>query len=105
MTIMLIQPLWLTHFIEIILVLDFQVIKFIVGVFSYKALFRPQISSNVYVANCEILNVILIINNCLGYCVQHLYLNAACNRTTLFILQLLLNLICVHEYVHTSQVI
>ena len=59
----------------------------------------------IYVANCEILNVIFIINNCLGYCIQHLYLNAACNRTTLFILQLLLNLICVNESAHTSQVI
>ena len=44
---MSIQPLWLTHFIEILLVLEFQLIKFIVGVFSYKAHFRPQISSNV----------------------------------------------------------
>ena len=43
---MLIQPLWLTHFIEILLVLEFQLTKFIVGVFSYKAHFRPQISSN-----------------------------------------------------------
>ena len=46
MTNMSIQPLWLTHFIEIILVLEFQLTKFIVGVFSYKAHFRPQISSN-----------------------------------------------------------
>ena len=44
---MSIQPLWLTHFIEILLVLEFQLTKFIVGAFSYKALFRPQISSNV----------------------------------------------------------
>ena len=43
---MSIQPLWLTHFIEILLVLEFQLIKFIVGMFSYKAHFRPQISSN-----------------------------------------------------------
>ena len=43
---MSIQPLWLTHFIEILLVLEFQITKFIVGVFSYKAHFRPQISSN-----------------------------------------------------------
>ena len=43
---MSIQPLWLTHFIEILLVLEFLLIKFIVGVFSYKAHFRPQISSN-----------------------------------------------------------
>ena len=47
MTNMSIQPLWLTHFIEIILVLKFQLTKFIVGAFSYKAHFRPQISSNV----------------------------------------------------------
>ena len=41
-----IQLLWLTHFIEILLVLEFQLTKFIVGTFSYKAHFRPQISSN-----------------------------------------------------------
>ena len=41
-----IQPLWLTYFIEILLVLDFQLTKFIVGTFSYKAHFRSQISSN-----------------------------------------------------------
>ena len=46
MTNMSIQPLWLTDFIEILLVLEFQLKKFIVGVFSYKAHFRPQISSN-----------------------------------------------------------
>ena len=46
MTNMSIQPLWLTHFIEILLVLEFQLTKFIVGTFSYKAYFRPQISSN-----------------------------------------------------------
>ena len=46
MTIMSIQPLWLTHFIEIILVLEFQLTKFIIGAFSYKAHFRPQIYSN-----------------------------------------------------------
>ena len=45
---MSIQPLWLTHFIEILLVLEFQLTKFIVVVFSYKAHFRPQISSNDY---------------------------------------------------------
>ena len=43
---MSIQPLWLTHFIEILLVLEFQLTKFIVAMFSYKAHFRPQISSN-----------------------------------------------------------
>ena len=42
-----IQPLWLTNFIEILLVLEFQLTKFIVGTFYYKAHFRPQISSNV----------------------------------------------------------
>ena len=47
MTNMSIQPLWLTHFIEILLVLEFQITKLIVGTFSYKADFRPQISSNV----------------------------------------------------------
>ena len=46
MTNMSIQPLWLTHFIEILLGLEFQLTKFIVGAFSYKAHFRPQISSN-----------------------------------------------------------
>ena len=51
MTNMWIQPLWLTHFIEILLVLEFQLTKFIVGVFPYKAHFRLQISSNVYLSN------------------------------------------------------
>ena len=46
MTNMSIQPLWLTHFIEIMLVLELQLTKFIVGAFSYKTHFRPQISSN-----------------------------------------------------------
>ena len=46
MTNMSIQPLWFTHFIEILLVPEFQLTKFIVGTFSYKAHFRPQISSN-----------------------------------------------------------
>ena len=46
MTNMSLQPLWLTHFIEILLVLEFQLTKFIVGAFSYKAHFRPQIPSN-----------------------------------------------------------
>ena len=46
MTNMSIQPLWLTHFIEILLVLELQLTKFIFGVFSYKAHFRLQISSN-----------------------------------------------------------
>ena len=46
MTNMSIQPLWLTHFIEILWVLEFQLTKFIVGTFFYKAHFRPQISSN-----------------------------------------------------------
>ena len=46
MTNMSIQPLWLTHFIEILLVLEFKITKFIVGAFFNKAHFRPQISSN-----------------------------------------------------------
>ena len=46
MTNMSIQPLWLTYFIEILLVLEFQLIKTYFGMFSYKAHFRPQISSN-----------------------------------------------------------
>ena len=46
MTNMSIQPLWLTHFIEILLVLEFQLTKFIVGTFSYTDHFRLQISSN-----------------------------------------------------------
>ena len=46
MTNMSIRPLWLTHFIEILLVLEFQLTKFIFSAFSYKARFRPQISSN-----------------------------------------------------------
>ena len=46
LTNMSIQPLWLTHFIEIVLVPEFQLTKFIVGTFSYKVHFRPQISSN-----------------------------------------------------------
>ena len=43
MTNMSIQPLWLTYFIE---VLEFQLTKTYFGTFSYKAHFRPQISSN-----------------------------------------------------------
>ena len=50
MTNMLIQPLWLTYFIEILLVLEFQLTKTYFGTFSYKAHFRPQISSN---ENCH----------------------------------------------------
>ena len=46
MTNMSIQPLWLTYFIEILLVLEFQLTKNYFGMFSYKAHFRPQISSN-----------------------------------------------------------
>ena len=46
MTNMLIQPLWLTYFIEILLVLEFKLTKTYFGTFSYKAHFRPQISSN-----------------------------------------------------------
>ena len=47
MTNMSIQPLWLTHFIEILLVLEFQLTKTYFCTFSYKAHFTPQISSNV----------------------------------------------------------
>ena len=43
---MSIQPLWLTYFIEILLVLEFQLTKTFFGTFSYKAHFRPQIFSN-----------------------------------------------------------
>ena len=46
MTNMSIQPLWLTYFIEILLVLEFQLTKSYFGTFSYKAHFRPQNSSN-----------------------------------------------------------
>ena len=46
MTNMSIQPLWLTYFIVILLVLEFQLTKTYFGTFSYKAHFRPQISSN-----------------------------------------------------------
>ena len=46
MTNMSIQALWLTYFIEILLVLEFQLTKTYFGTFSYKAHFRPQISSN-----------------------------------------------------------
>ena len=45
---MSIQPLWLTYFIEILLVLEFQLTKTYFCTFSYKAHFRPQISSNVW---------------------------------------------------------
>ena len=55
MTNMPIQPLWLTYFIEILLVLEFQLTKTYFGTFSYKAHFRPQISSNVY--TIEIIHV------------------------------------------------
>ena len=46
MTNMSIQPLRLTYFIEILLVLEFQLTKTYFGTFSYKAHFRPQISFN-----------------------------------------------------------
>ena len=51
MTNMPIQPLWLTYFIEILLVLEFQLTKTYFGTFSYKAHFRPQISSNAWFAS------------------------------------------------------
>ena len=46
MTNMSSQPLWLTHFIDIFLFLNSNSQEFIVGLFSYKAHFRTQISSN-----------------------------------------------------------
>ena len=46
MTNISIEPLWLTYFIGILLVLEFQLTKSYFGTFSYKAHFRPQISSN-----------------------------------------------------------
>ena len=52
MTDMSIQPLWLTYFIEILLVLEFQLTKTYFGTFSYKAHFRPQISSNASKNSC-----------------------------------------------------
>ena len=51
---MSIQPLWLTYFIEILLVLEFQLTKTYFGMFSYKAHFRPQISSNAKLARSPI---------------------------------------------------
>ena len=66
MTNMSIQPLWLTHFIEILLVLEFQLTKFIVGVFSCKAHFRPQISSNVWFME------IRLAKTCKNYCLRKL---------------------------------
>ena len=47
------QPLLLTHLIEILLVLEFQLTKTYFGTFSYKAHFRPQISSNVCDSSLE----------------------------------------------------
>ena len=41
----------MTYFIEILLVLEFQLTKTYFGTFSYKAHFRPQISSNGDVLN------------------------------------------------------
>ena len=42
MTNMSIQPLWLTYFIEILLVLEFQLTKTYFGTFSYKAHLDPK---------------------------------------------------------------
>ena len=73
MTNMSIQPLWLTYFIEILLVLEFQLTKLIVGTFSYKAYFRPQISFNesclrslmlVFINGDEIQGRIIIFGKC-----------------------------------------
>ena len=63
MTNILIQPLWLTHFIEILLVLEFQLTKFIIGAFSYKAHFKPQISSNGPVSLIPIIGILITFNN------------------------------------------
>ena len=62
MTNMSIQPLWLTHFIEILLVPEFQLTKFIVGVFSYKAHFRPKfpLTKGFVVEYCFSLKLILV---------------------------------------------
>ena len=54
MTNMPIQPLWLTYFIEILLVLELQLTKNYFGTFSYKAHFRPQISSNARLSTTKI---------------------------------------------------
>ena len=68
MTNMSIQPLWLTYFIEILLVLEFQLTKTYFGTFSYKAHFRPQISSNgtfaLISSVCGIVNARRSISSC-----------------------------------------
>ena len=46
MTNMSIQPLWLTHLLELYWFLNSNSQELIVGELSYKAHFRPQISSN-----------------------------------------------------------
>ena len=46
MTNMSIQPFWLTHLLKFYWFLNSNSQEFIVGSFSYKAHFRPQISSN-----------------------------------------------------------
>ena len=58
---MSIQPLWLTYFIEILLVLEFQLTKTYFDTFSYKAHFRPQISSNVNVFIVKYLVIMKVI--------------------------------------------
>ena len=57
MTNMSIQSSWLTHFIEILFVLEFQLTKFIVGAFSYKAHFRPQISSESFAYGYDVIMI------------------------------------------------
>ena len=42
MTNMSIQPLWLTHYIEILLDLEFQLTKFIVGTFFIRPILDPK---------------------------------------------------------------
>ena len=71
MTNMSTQPLWLTHFIEILLVLEFQLTKTYFGTFSYKAHFKPQIFSNDF---SDVLCVPKISYNLLSaYQITHLF--------------------------------
>ena len=68
MTNMPIQPLWLTYFIEILLVLEFQLTKTYFGTFSYKTHFRPQISSNVLTIVARPLMYLNYREHCPPYC-------------------------------------
>ena len=60
MTNISIQPLWLTHFIEILLVTKFQLTKFIIGAFSYKAHLDPKFP--LMLANTTRFNIVLAYN-------------------------------------------